>query len=157
MDSQTLEQKVRQLIDKSLHMSLATCAGEQPWVCEVHFAYDGSLNLYFRSLMSRRHSQEIAGNPKVAGNIIDKHALGEPVVGLYFEAVAERLQDVTTTDAAFICLRERLQLIESAVAEAQDPTGHQFYRLTVTNWNVFGKFDTERGQKYTLPWTGEDR
>jgi uncharacterized protein YhbP (UPF0306 family) len=78
------EATLREYIDKTIHMSLATVSGTTPWVCEVHFAYDNDLNLYFRSLKSRRHSQEIASNPNVAGNIIDKYGLEDAVVGVYF-------------------------------------------------------------------------
>lgn len=84
-----VEKYVREYIDATVHMSLATVSGDAPWVCEVHFAYDDTLNLYYRSLTSRRHSQEIAANPKVAGNIIDKYGLGDAVVGVYFEGTAE--------------------------------------------------------------------
>ncbi len=70
-----VEKIIREYIDKTIHLSLATSSDNKPWVCEVHFAYDEQLNLYFRSLKSRRHSQEIAKNPNVAGNIIDKFGI----------------------------------------------------------------------------------
>ncbi len=71
-----IEKIIREYIDKSPHMSLASVSGNKPWVCEVQFAYDEKLNLYFRSLKSRRHSQEIASNSHVAGNIVRQHELG---------------------------------------------------------------------------------
>jgi uncharacterized protein YhbP (UPF0306 family) len=70
-----VEKVVREYIDKSIHMSLATSTENKPWVCEVHFAYDDDLNLYWRSKTDRRHSQEIALNPFVAGNIVKQHEL----------------------------------------------------------------------------------
>src|SRR6478672_10503126 len=92
MNDTDIERLVRENIDKSIHMSLATVRDNIPWVCEVHFAYDDDLNLYWRSLKDRRHSLEIADNPNVAGNIVDKFAVGEPPVGVYFEGAAELLE-----------------------------------------------------------------
>ncbi|HLZ15367.1 MAG TPA: hypothetical protein VKQ34_05305 [Candidatus Saccharimonadales bacterium] len=47
MDSHTtsqpdldIEQIIRDYLPDVVHMSLATCKDNKPWVCEVHFAYD---------------------------------------------------------------------------------------------------------------------
>ena len=74
---QNIEQTIREYLPGIIHMSLATCVDNKPRVCEVHFVYDNDLNLYFRSLTSRRHSQEIAINPFVSGNIVKQHVLNE--------------------------------------------------------------------------------
>lgn len=111
-----VENVVRKYIEKTVHMSLATVSGDVPWVCEVHFAYDNNLSLYFRSLKSRRHSQEIAANPKVAGNIIDKYGLGDPVVGVYFEGAAELLEAGDEQNLAAQCLKKRLKIDDDIVA-----------------------------------------
>src|SRR5665213_2243900 len=135
-----VEKAVREYIDKSVHMSLATSSDNAPWVCEVHFAYDENLNIYFRSLKSRRHSKEIAKNNKVAGDIIDKYGVGDPVVGVYFEGKAELLGPGKEQDTAFKVLRERVDAAEDAREEAKREDGHQFYKITVKNWYVFGRF-----------------
>jgi uncharacterized protein YhbP (UPF0306 family) len=147
-----VEKIVRDYIDKTIHLSLATVNGESPWVCEVHFAYDEYLNLYFRSLKSRRHSQEIAANPKVAGNIIDKYGLGEPVVGVYFEGKAELLEAGPAQNLAAECLKNRLNIEDDMIAEAVHEAGHKFYKITVANWYVFGRFGEPSGQKHALEW-----
>ena len=149
-----IEKIVREYIDKTIHLSLATADGDTPWVCEVHFAYDDNLNLYFRSLKSRRHSQEIAKNPKVAGNIIDTYALGEPVVGVYFEGTAEMLPIGDGRTQAFACLKARLGVADEVLKEAEQGDGHQFYKITVKNWYVFGRFGGPSGQKHKLAWNG---
>lgn len=148
-----VEKLVREYIDKTIHMSLATSADDKPWVCEVHFAYDKDLNLYFRSLSSRRHSQEIAANPNVAGNIIDKYALGDAVVGLYFEGTAKQLGAGEEQQKAFECINSRLKAGDGILEEAQNPEGHQFYKISVQNFYVFGRFGAESGQKYQLNWS----
>jgi uncharacterized protein YhbP (UPF0306 family) len=149
-----VEQVVREYIDKSYHMSLATASGDAPWVCEVHFAYDDDLNLYWRSLSTRRHSEEIAANPKVSGTIIDKYVLGESVVGVYFEGNAELLGPGEEQDKAAECIKQRLKTTHDTVEEAAKPEGHQFYKTTVTNWYVFGRFGGDNGQKFKLEWNG---
>lgn len=147
-----VEKIVRENIGATVHLSLATSSENKPWVCEVHFAYDDDLNLYFRSKESRRHSQEIAANPFVAGNIVKQFGLGEPVVGIYFEGTAELLKDVSVESPAFLAL-QKLGLKEEALSEAEnDADGHRFYKITVKNWFTFGRFGAEHGQKLTLEW-----
>ncbi len=149
-----IEKAVRDYIGKTIHLSLATVSQDAPWVCELHFAFDDKLNLYFRSLKSRRHSQEIAVNPQVAGNIIDKYRVGEPVVGVYFEGKAELVGAGKDQELAAECLKTRLKIENDIVAEADDDAGHQFYKVTVANWYVFGRFGGPSGQKYKLAWNG---
>lgn len=148
-----IEQIVRKNIDNTVHMSLGTSANNMPWVCEVHFAYDKNLNVYFRSLPSRRHSQEIAANPNVAGNIVKQFALGESPVGVYFEGTAKMLEPGEEQQVAYECLSKRLKFGDEVVADAAKPDGHKFYKISVKNWYVFGKFDGQPGQKYKLAWS----
>lgn len=147
-----VEAIIREYINKSLHMSLGTCADNKPWVCEVHFAYDEDLNLYFRSLPSRRHSQEIAANPNVAGNIVRQHALTDVPHGIYFEGTAEMITDDAERQRVFPYLQKRLNSPESKLEEARDPNGHQFYKITVSKWYAFGQFGGDKVDKYELAW-----
>lgn len=149
-----VEKVIREYLPEVVHMSLGTCKDGKPWVCEVHFAYDDKLNLYFRSLTSRRHSQEIAANPNVAGNIIKQFAAGEPVVGVYFEGTAQKLDTGEEQAAAFAAIGQRLQVGNEILEEAKNPDGHQFYKISVENWYVFGRFGGDKGQKYQLAWNG---
>jgi uncharacterized protein YhbP (UPF0306 family) len=148
-----IENIVRENIKNLFHLSLATSVNDRPWVCEVHFAYDSELNLYFRSKPSRRHSLEIAINPNVSGNIVREHALDEQVVGVYFEGTAEMLMDVNEQDPAYIALSKRLGKDKSAIEEAlNEKDGHKFYKIIVRNWYVFGRFGADHGQKLKLEW-----
>ncbi len=149
-----VEQAVRDSIDKTFHMSLATVSGDSPWVCEVHFAYDEELNLYWRSLKSRRHSQEIAANPKVAGNIVDKYELGEAAIGLYFEGSAQLLGPGEEQAKAAECLKARLKIDADLIEESRLEDGHQLYKTTITKFYVFGKFENAGPKKYELLWNG---
>ena len=149
-----IEQIVREYIDASLHMSLATAIDGKPWVSEVHFVYDDNLNLYWRSRASRRHSQEIAVNPNVAGNIVRQHALDEYPHAVYFEGKAARIEDDQERSDVFLLFKKRLGTDESVLDEAKDSGGHHFYKITVENWYAFGKFGKPAGQKYQLRWNG---
>lgn len=152
-----VEKIVREYTAPLVHMSLATSENNQPWVCEVHFALDDKLNIYFRSLKTRRHSQQIAENPKVAGNIVRQFALGEPPLGVYFEGSAKLLTTDSEREEAFAAMQPKLQTKPEALEEAKQPDGHQFYKITVANWYVFGRFGDGSSQKYQLVWNGGDR
>lgn len=147
-----VEQIVRENISKTIHMSLATCIDNKPWVCEVHFAYDDNLNLYFISKESRRHSQEIAINANVSGDIVKQHQPGDSVIGVYFEGLAEKLDNVGVDHPAFKALHSQQGLSESAIEDAKKSDGHRFYRITVSKWYAFGKFGADHGRKLSLDW-----
>ena len=152
-----VEKVIREYLPQVIHMSLATSKDNTPWVCEVHFSYDEKLNIYFRSLASRRHSQEIAANPKVAGNIVRQHTVKDMPVGVYFEGTAKMLEPGEEQDQAFKCVQERYGLGEKILEEANRKDGHKFYKITVENWYVFGRFGTPSGQKYKLEWNGRQK
>ncbi len=148
-----IEKVIREYLPQIVHMSLGTSKDNKPWVCEVHFAYDDELNLYFRSNLSRRHSQEIAANPNVAGDIVRQHKLDEYPKGVYFEGTAKLLAPGTEQDKAAECIQKVLEENSDDILEqAKNPDGPQFYKITVSNWYVFGKLDGKSGQKYQLAW-----
>ncbi len=147
-----IEQKIREYLPQVIHMSLATSKDNKPWVCEVHFVYDQSLNLYFRSTPVRRHSVEIAENPNVAGNIVVQHGLGEKPQGVYFEGTAELLQNVDENHPAYVLYCERFGTTSKILEEAQTETGHKFYKITVNNYYLFDSRESKPSQKYHLPW-----
>jgi uncharacterized protein YhbP (UPF0306 family) len=149
-----VEKVIRDYLPQIIHLSLGTSKDNKPWVCEVHFAYDEDLNLYFRSLTSRRHSHEIAENPNVAGNIVRQHQLDEYPTGVYFEGKATKLDQGTDQDKAFEAIKARLAADNDILEEAKRPDGHQFYKITVDTFYVFGKFSDEGGKKYELKWNG---
>lgn len=149
-----IEQVIRDYLPQIIHMSLGTSKDNKPWVCEVHFVYDDNLNLYFRSLTGRRHSQDIAANPQVAGNIVKQHTVGEYPLGLYFEGTAELLSNEDERRVVEPLFKERLGATADILAEAANSEGHQFYKITVANWYAFGKFDGDKGQKIKLAWNG---
>src|SRR3989338_4273492 len=126
-----IEKTIREYLPNICHMSLATSNGNKPWICEVHYAYDNDLNLYFCSRPSKRHSVEIANNPNVAGNIIIQHAVGQKVRGVYFEGKAELLTNVEKHHPAFKLYNQRFGNGKEILEEAKMEDGHKFYKIIV--------------------------
>lgn len=147
-----VEKIVREYLDKTVHLSLGTVSGARPWVCEVHFAYDDQLNLYFVSLQTTRHCQEIAANPHVAGNIVKQHPVGEAPNGIYFEGEAVMIEP-SATDIERYCSRLKRDSTE-LTALLQEANGRRMYRIQVNNWAAFGNFESKGNTKYELVWNG---
>lgn len=143
-----MESTIRELITRTPHLSLATVNGNKPWVCEVHFVYDDALNLYFISDRSRRHSQDIASNSNVAGNIIAQHELTQSPQGLYFEGTANEF-NATETDIHYYI--DQLHRPEALVRKWLE-TNSTMYRINVKKWAIFGDFG-EGTKKQELEWS----
>ncbi|HEY1074661.1 MAG TPA: pyridoxamine 5'-phosphate oxidase family protein [Patescibacteria group bacterium] len=148
-----IEKTIREYLPQVVHMSLATCRDNHPWVCEVHFAYDDELNLYFRSTLNRRHSQELLENPCVSGNIITQHFLNQKVRGVYFEGTAKLIESDEELNIAFNAIKERLHLDEEILVDAHKEDGHKFFKLSVTNFYLFDSYTSNPSQKYQLEWS----
>lgn len=144
-----VEKVIREYLPNVLHMSLGTCVDNKPWVCEVHFVYDDELNLYWRSMPSRRHSQEIALNPNVAANIVEQHAKDEKPRGLYVEGVAERVE-IEPGSAIHQLFQSRLGDFAADLTDLENEDGRKFYKLTVADWYVFDVRESTPSQKYHL-------
>lgn len=151
MNPRQIEQTIREYIDQVVHMSLATTFNNQPWVCEVHFAVDDELNLYFRSETTRRHCLEIELNPHVAGNIITQHFKNQRVRGVYFEGTAALLEDVNQGDPAYDATVARFGTARIQ-ATSKSSTGPRYYKISVANWYLFDSYGEGPAEKHQLPW-----
>lgn len=147
-----IETIIRKYIKDVVHMSIATSQDNKPWISEVHFAYDVELNLYFISRPSRRHSLEVAENSQIAGNIINQHAKGEKVQGVYYEGVIEMLEDVTEQHPAFVSYNQRFDNDAAILAEQTEEDGHRWYKITVNKFYLFDELEMEKAGKYELSW-----
>jgi uncharacterized protein YhbP (UPF0306 family) len=129
---------IREYLPGIFHMSLATSSDNKPWICEVHFAYDDQLNLYFLSKPSRRHSQEIAKNPNVAGNIVKQHRSDEKPRGVYFEGIAKLMENIDEDSPAYALYDKKFGISPNTLEEIKiDPAGHKFYKITPSNFILF--------------------
>lgn len=157
MDEKKIETIVRDTLAAVPHMSLGTTVNDTPWVCEVHFAHDDNLRLIYRSKRYRRHSKEIAKNPKVAGNIIKQHGATERVRGVYFSGTAALREDLAPEDPLVQRYRERFEVEPDILEQAKGPEGHAFYIIEVEKYFMFDTLESSPARKYELPWgSGHD-
>lgn len=151
MSNEEIEKVIREYIEQVIHLSLATSRENKPWVCEVHFAYDDDLNLYFVSSKDRRHSLEIADNPAVAGNIVTQHHKKQKVRGVYFEGRAEQVADVDETHPGYQAYIARLGGWDGMLKEISQDGKAALYRISVKSFYLFDSYESGRG-KFTLAW-----
>ncbi len=91
---------VKKLISEYLNeakvMQLATVNNGRPWVCTVNYVFDENWNLYWLSLRSRRHSQELTHHREVAGAIVKDPSIkrGLQFEGMAFEVKGEELTKI---------------------------------------------------------------
>lgn len=89
-------------------MQLATVDDDQPWICTVYFVADEELNLYWLSLPTRRHSQELSKHNKVAVAIAIK--VDQPIIGVQAEGRAHEVADQATVDAVMRKYMEKYKM-----------------------------------------------
>jgi len=147
-----VEAAIRAYLPDIIHLSLATSHDNIPWSSELHYVYDNELNIYFRSLGSRRHSVELRSNAHVSGSIMKQHAIGELPRGIYFEGEAKELQDVDEKHSAYLEYCKRFGTNESILIDARKPDGHKFYMISVKKFYLFDGKESQPGKKYELAW-----
>lgn len=127
----SLEDLVNKFLDECHVMQLATVAGDQPWICTVYYVYDDEHNFYWASLPTRRHSHEIAANPKVAAAIKVKGVISEKVIGIQIEGGAVMLEppliDRSIVEKYATKFKRDEQWIDDFVS---GNTEHRLYKLT---------------------------
>ena len=150
------ERTVKDYLSQVIHMSLATVGeGGRPWVCEVHFAFDDELNLYWVSMGDARHSQEVKANPQVAGTIAVQHFLDQMPRAVSFEGTAEVLEDVTPEHPAYKTYVARFPSRAQVITEAytsDDPNGRRIYKVTVSDYYLVDGIATGKLEKHHMPW-----
>ena len=119
-------------------MQLATCVDGQPWTCNVWFAADDNLNIYWFSSLTRRHSEEVFKNNKVAAAIALPQTPKDPPVGLQLQGTAELLMDWVDIEKAISVYADRIfareKIDEFMKSEARP---HRFYRIRPTHFVLF--------------------
>lgn len=149
-----LRKLIQEYLEKARLMQVSTSKDNKPWTCSVYFAYDEDLNLYWISLPTTRHSQELRENEHVAGTIVLPHTPGEDVRGLQFEGVAK---EITTTDKGFehalLTYAKRMGMKEERQKEITNGTdGHAVYMIDPTSFVLFDtlNFPNNPRQKLSL-------
>lgn len=145
-----LKERIQQYLSEAKMMQLATASKDgKPWVCNVWFAADDQMNLYWISSTDRRHSRELAANNHVAISICLVRDPSESEKGaLQIEGTAEKLTNASEIARALKLYVSRgifsLSQVKSFMADMVHP--HVFYRAKPTTITLF-----QDGKKeYTL-------
>ncbi len=119
-------------------MQLATSVNNQPWNCNVYYLVDDEINLYWASLPTRRHSREIAKNPKVAAAIVVNNQIGQPVIGVQVEGRVEIVNDADQIKPIALKYAERFKRTKEWVNDfTSSKTEHKLYRLRPSLFVLF--------------------
>lgn len=131
---------IKKYLSESKYMQLATVVGNNPWVCTLHFVTDEDANIYWLSLPTRRHSEEIAGNNHVAIAVAVKTDM--PVVGVQAEGTAEIVTNIDTITKVMNLYVERHGTGKTFVDRVvQGIDNHKMYKLTPKRFQLFDEFN----------------
>lgn len=121
--------KARQLITATSHLTLATAdASGRPWSCPVYFAHDQAFTVYWVSFKQTVHSANIRVRPQVGISILGERPEHEGE-GVYLDAVAAELADLTDVERAIEVRRTRPQDRKFAVTSPRDVLGDAAWRI----------------------------
>ncbi|MNL20939.1 Pyridoxamine 5'-phosphate oxidase [compost metagenome] len=126
-------------------MQLATSRENVPWISTVYFVADDERNIYWLSLPGRRHSEEVADNPRVAIAIAIKQDL--PVIGIQAEGQVTIVDDAATVEKI---LASYVKKYNGAGKEfhqrfVDGKNQHQLYRLTPSSLVLFDEVHFKTG------------
>ncbi len=134
----SLRKLIEDYLKEAKMMQVATAHDNQPWVCTVYFAFDDSLNLYWISKPSSRHSEEIRNNEKVAGAIVLPHVPGDKVRGIQFQGIAKELTKKVDAALGMKYYADRYGMKpERAKAILDGSDGHVCYKITPSLYVLF--------------------
>lgn len=141
MQKTDLKTAINSYLKNAKMMQLATVSpGGKPWVCNVWFAADRNMNIYWISSTNRRHSIEIANNPHVAASICLVNDPGESDRGaLQIEGIAEQVSKPLEMAKALKLYASRgifsAKQVREFMADLEYP--HRFYRLKPETISMF--------------------
>ncbi len=130
-----LKKLIKDYLKEAKMMQLATSFNNQPWVCNVWFATDENLNIYWFSSTQRRHSKEVMNNQKVAAAIVLPLTPADPPRGLQLQGVAEVLTKQEDIDKAIAVYKDRIFStadIKELMEGEEKP--HKFYKIKPTQF-----------------------
>lgn len=132
MTEKNKKELLNEFLRKAQALQIATAIKDTPWICTVFCVSDGDNNLYWLSLPSRRHSQEIAKNNQVAVAIAVK--TDWPIIGVQANGKASVVNDDESV--------KRVMKIYSKKYNQ----GHDFYKnfMAGTNQHNLYKFETDQ-------------
>lgn len=145
-----LKQLIENYLQEARIMQIATVENGKPWVCTVNFAVDNNWNLFWMSVRSIRHSQEIKMSPIIAGAIVKDPT---KIQGIQFEGLAEELfgDDILHANDVF---EQRYGHKPERLEEAQsnDTSVRAYFKIKPTKIVLFDKihFPDNPRQEYKI-------
>ena len=140
---------IKKYLNQVSTMQLGTVAGDQPWVCTVRFVTDDDNAIYWASLPSRRHSQEISNHAKVSCAIVVQDKLDKPVIGIQIEGNAEMLpvplSDETIVNRYAEAFGRDQQWVDDFI---NGRTEHRLYKLQPTAIYIIDEENLPKSQRH---------
>jgi nitroimidazol reductase NimA-like FMN-containing flavoprotein (pyridoxamine 5'-phosphate oxidase superfamily) len=146
-----VEDFVRQYVNQVNIMQLATCSDNQPWVVTVHFYADDDLNFYWTSRPDRRHSKELAVNPKVSSTALvhENTSQEDWVIGLTVSGEAKLIENVDAKIAqAYIGKLLKDPNLPANIKNGTDPAKWYILKPTSIIWFDTKNFPTDPRQQW---------
>lgn len=136
--SVSLKKLIQDYLKEAKLMQLATSVNNQPWVCSVWFAADDKLNIYWISSTTRRHSNEVTKNLKVAAAIALPHTPEDVPRGLQLQGKAKLLTSKKEIAKAILLFTGRIFTRKNIVKFMKSKTSpHRFYKIEPTQFVLF--------------------
>jgi hypothetical protein len=118
-----LRQVVRAFLEANSTLALATVnASGQPECAPVYFVSDDTLNLYWLSSVTSRHSVNLAARPAVAATVYPAVWGWEDICGLQIEGAAQPVRDDRVREQILILYLRKFQLPEALDAAITSST-----------------------------------
>ena len=133
-----LKKLIKDYLAEAKMMQLATSIDDQPWICNVWFAADDDMNIYWFSSTTRRHSKEVLKNNKVAAAMVMAQTPADTPRGLQLQGLAEELSDKEDIEKAISVYKDRIFDMETINELMEDDARpHKFYKIKPTQFVLF--------------------
>lgn len=149
---------VKEALDRTEFMVVASQGREGLWVCPVEFAYDSKLDLYAVSMLRSRHMQYFGENPDVAVSIFSTKRFPDGAVsGLQLKGVVKMCETQQEAEEAVRYIYKRRGKEVDAAVKAKDRLGPDalwnYFKITPTEAWLFNSqlFDEEKQGRKEIP------
>ena len=119
-----MKQQILGYLESHNTVTLATCAGEQPWAATVFYASD-ELQLYFFSAPDARHSVNLSANPRVAATVQEDYKDWRAIKGIQLEGRVRPLEGVIEKAKAMAVYARKYS---DVIRLFTDPQSGAFYK-----------------------------
>lgn len=130
-------------------MQLATVRAGRPWIATVYFVADATGRVYWLSLPTRRHSEDVVAQSDAAVAIAVKY--DQPVIGVQASGTVQEIIDVDLIRqvmpeyvAKYGSGADFVERFERGEAE------HRLYRFTPQEWWLFDELHYPGGKRQSV-------